>query len=324
VKKRPRILLVALGGTISAAPDECGRNVPTRAAADMLGSLPGAEKIAEVVAADEKRVSSRAVTPADMCSLAHGIRAGVEEGYDGVVVTHGTDTMEETAYALALQLDVDVPVVLTGAMRLAHEPGADGPANLLAALRVAATPAAGRLGPVVVMHDEVHLARWATKTHTSRIAAFSSPGFGPVGHVLEGRVRLVSPPEGSDYLGLPERLDGRVELVWVAAGADGLLVDAAASAAQGLVIAGTGGGHVPPAMTASLRMVVDGGLPVVLASRCVAGPVLTETYGGEGSETHLMREIGLHPAGALSAVKARLRLMVALALDKSAAEVFPA
>lgn len=323
MKKRPRVLLFALGGTISASPDAGGHNFPARAAADLLGSIPGAKQIAEVTAADVKRVPSRAVTPADMCALAQEIRAGVDEGYDGVVVTHGTDTIEETAYALALQLDADVPVVLTGAMRPSGEPGADGPANLLAALRVAATPAVGTLGPVVVMHDEIHLARRVTKGHTSRVAAFSSPGFGPAGYVVESRVRLHASAGEGDFLGLPDRLDARVELVWVAAGCDGLLVEAAYSVADGLIVAGTGGGHVPPAMTSALRAAVEGGLPVVLASRCGAGPVLENTYGGDGSETHLLGVLGLHPAGTLAPVKARMRLMVGLALGKSAREVFP-
>jgi L-asparaginase len=319
---RPKVLLVALGGTISAVPDERGYSAPARSAADILASVPGAENFVEVRVADVKQVSSRAITPADMCLLAREIRAGVEDGCEGVVVTHGTDTMEETAYALALMVDVDIPLALTGAMRLAHEPGADGPANLMSALRVAATPEAAVLGPVVVVHDEIHAARWVTKQHTSRVAAFSSPGFGPVGQIVEGRVRLHATGPWRDYLGLPDGLDQRVELVWVSAGGDGLLVEAAAAAADGLVVAGMGGGHVPPAMAESLREVVEGGLPTVLASRCVGGPVLEETYGGVGSETYLI-EAGMQPVGLLSPMKARLRLLTALALGMDASEAFP-
>ena len=313
---------MALGATISALQDEQGRNAPARSAADILGSVPEVEDLVEVRVADFKQVPSRAITPADMCSLAREIHVEVENGCAGVVVTHGTDTMEETAYALALMVDADVPLALTGAMRLAHERGADGPANLMSALRVAATPEAAMLGPVVVMHDEIHAARWVTKLHTSRVAAFSSPGFGPVGQIVEGRVRLHATGPGRDHLGLPDRLDQRVELVWVSAGADGLFVEAAAAAADGLVVAGTGGGHVPPAMAESLREVVERGLPTVLASRCVGGPVLEETYGGVGSETYLA-EVGLRPVGLLSPLKARLRLLTALALGMDPSEAFP-
>ncbi len=172
MNERPRVLLIALGGTISAAPDEVGRSFPARVATDLVSSVPDAAAIADVTAADVKQVPSRAVTPVDMCALAHEVRDGVAEGYDGIVVTHGTDTMEETAYALALQLDVNVPVVLTGSMRPSHEPGADGPANLIHAVRVATTPGAGRLGPVIVMQDEIHLARCVTILNTSRVESF--------------------------------------------------------------------------------------------------------------------------------------------------------
>jgi L-asparaginase len=323
VKRRPRVLVAALGGTISTVPDAQGRNVPARTVTEIMDAVPGVEEVAEVVAVDVGRISSRAVGPADMHRLAHEIESRARGSCDGVVVTHGTDTMEETAYALALMLDLNVPVVLTGAMRLPHAAGADGPANLLTALQTSVTSEVASLGPVVVMHDEIHLARVVVKSHTSRVAAFSSPGLGPAGYVSEGRVYLNSLPTQSDYLGLPGELDVRVELIWVAAGADGLLVDAAASAAQGLVIAGTGGGHVPPLMADSLRTAVERGLPVVLASRTGSGPLLENTYGGAGSETHL-REIGVRPAGMISPLKVRLRLMVGLALGKEVVEIFPA
>lgn len=322
MRRRPRVLVAALGGTISAVPDGEGHNVPGRSSVQLVDAVPGAEEVAEVLAVDVGRISSRAVGPVDMCRLAHEIEDRVREGCDGVVVTHGTDTMEETAYALALMLDPGMPVVVTGAMRLPHEAGADGPANLLAALRVAVTPEMASLGPVIVMHDEIHLARAVAKSHTSRVAAFESPGTGPAGYVSEGKVYMNSLPTGSDYLGLPGELDARVELIWVAAGADGLLVDAAASVAQGLVIVGTGGGHVPPSMAGSLCAAVERGLPVVLASRTGSGPLLENTYGGAGSETHL-REIGVVSAGMISPLKARLRLMVGLALGKDVTEVFP-
>lgn len=323
MRARPEVLLVSLGGTIAGVPDERGQNAPARSAADLLTSAPGAADLAEIRVADVRQKPSRAISPSDMHALAREIRKGIKEGCDGVVVTHGTDTMEETAYALALMLDSRVPVALTGAMRPGYVPGADGPANLLAALRVAATSEAGALGPVVVMHEEIHAARWVAKAHTSRVAAFASPGFGPVGTVVEGRVRMHVDSIRSEFLGSPDELARRVELVWVSAGADGALVEAAATVADGLIVAGTGGGHVPPAMAESLQRAVEGGLPVVLASRCAAGPVLEETYGGVGSETHL-RSIGLIPAGTLTPLKARLRLMVALALGKNPAEAFSA
>lgn len=322
MKRRPKILLVSLGGTISTSQDREGHAIPALGAADLLTTVPKVDELADVIPADVKLVPSRAMSPQDMCHLAHRVRASVEEGCEGVVITHGTDTMEETAYALALQLDEQVPVVLTGAMRPAHDTNADGPSNLDAALRVAATPEAALLGPVVVMHGEVHLARWVTKVHTSRVAAFASPYCGPVGYISEGKVYLHTYPSSPDYLGLPENIDQRVELLRVAAGVDGLLVEVSSSASDGLVIAGTGGGHVPPAMAEALRAALERGVQIVLASRCLSGPVLESTYGGVGSETHLL-SLGLCSAGVLSPLKARLRLLVALALGRDAEEVFP-
>lgn len=317
----PRLLVLAAGGTIATVRDEEGKALPALGAGDLVRAVPGASEVAELEMEDVFRRSSRAVTPNDMCRLARRI-VQAAGSVDGVIVTHGTDTLEETAYALALQLPRTIPVVLTGAMRLSGEPGSDGPANLLAALRVAAAPGTAELGPVVVMGDEIHLARFVAKVHTGQVNAFASPGFGPIGQVIEGRVHLHARPRWDDHLGLPERITGRVEIVWAVSGADGLLVDAAAAASQGLVVAGTGGGHLPPEMAKSVEAAVRNGLPVVLASRTGAGPVLRRTYSGPGSETHLL-SLGVHPAGMLSPLKARLRLLVALALGRSIGKVFP-
>lgn len=322
MKRRRRILLAALGGTISASVDEQGRYTPVRSGAELLDSVPGILELADVEAAEVARLPSHAVTPADMHDLARGVREWAGAGYDGVVVTHGTDTMEETAYALALQLDLEIPVVLTGAMRPGEEPGSDGPANLIAAVRVAASSEFAGLGPLVVMNDEVHGARRATKVHTSRVAAFASPSFGPLGYVVEDRAVLNTRPAARDYLGMPQTMDKRVELVWAAAGSDGLLVEASAAVADGIVVAGTGGGHAPKSMAESLERAVASGVPAVLASRCVSGPVLEGTYDGPGSETHLIGA-GLLPAGDLSPLKARLRLLTALSLGLDPEEVFP-
>jgi L-asparaginase len=223
---------------------------------------------------------------------------------------------------LALLLDVDVPVVLTGAMRPPIAAVPVGPANLLAPFQVATTRAVAAFGPVVVMDDEIHHPRWVTKAHTSRVAAFRSPGRGPIGTLAEGTAHLDVNPVGTDLLGLPRRLEQRVDIVWTWIGADGSLIDRLDSEVVGLVVAGMGGGHVPPAMVPALQRALDGGKPIVLASRCPQGPVLTRTYAGSGTETQLI-DMGLIPAGGLAAVKARLRLQVALELGIPPNEVFP-
>jgi L-asparaginase len=259
-----------------------------------------------------------------MHEIAQTIAAEVAAGCDGVIVTHGTDTVEETAYLLALTLDVPVPVVLTAAMRLPEDAGADGPANVRAAVVAACDPRVAALGPVLAIQDELHLARWVTKAHTSRVAAFASPESGPVGAIVEDRVELLPFSRPDDFLGMPERLDGpRVELIAVAAGMDGLLVEAATERAAGIVVAGSGGGHTPPVVAEAIGRAVERGVPVVIASRCAAGPTLERTYGGEGGEIHL-RSLGALFAGRIPPLKARLRLQVALALGREPSEVFPA
>lgn len=313
----PRILIAATGGTIASSPTGSGLNEVRSGVADLLAAIPEAEALATFELVDVCRLPSHSITPMHMCLLAQVI---AKAHCDGVVVTHGTDTIEETAYALGVMLDRQVPVALTGAMRPPQLTGADGPANMLAAIRVATTPPAAALGPVVVMHEEVHLARYVTKVHTGRVAAFSSPGLGPVGSVIEGRVRLSVGDAFEDRLGLPATLQRRVDLVWTYAGADRSLIDAA-SGAEGLVVAGTGGGHVPDSMLGALVSVREKGVPVVVASRTGAGPTLQKSYGGPGSESDL-RRMGVMFAGSLSPLKARLRLQIALELGVPLAVAF--
>jgi len=236
------------------------------------------------------------------------------------VISQGTDTLEETAYLFALMCGARLPVVLTGAMRPGAIAGSDGPANLAAAIAVAAQAEAAVLGPLLVFGDEIHAARWVTKVHTSRPAAFASPGAGPVGIVGEGRVRLWGAPAGP-VLGRPRGLPHRVELLTMASGDDGRLAEAAGGYADGLVVAGMGGGHVPPAAARVLETLARR-MPVVLASRCAAGPVLTNTYRGEGAESDLIAQ-GLLPVGNLQPLKARLRLIVGLGLGLAPAAIFP-
>lgn len=176
--RRPRLRLIALGGTIASLPESSGGHVPQRGARDLAEAIPALNGLAELSYINVARVGSCSLTIEHVTTLARKIRAALAEGANGVVVTHGTDAIEETAYVLSLLLERSDPVVLTGAMRTAEHVGADGPANLLAAVRVATTPGAAARGPVMVLQDEIHLARWVTKTHTSRVAAFESPRFG--------------------------------------------------------------------------------------------------------------------------------------------------
>jgi L-asparaginase len=313
------ISLLAMGGTIATQPAADGPR-PTRNAEQLIG---GIKLPARVRTRDVRTMSSRALAPADIWALAETVREEIAAGSDGVVITHGTDTMEETAYALALLVDTPVPVVLTGAMRAVHLAGPDGAANVAAAVAAAAHPALAAYGPVIVFQDEIHVARLVTKAHSARVAAFASPAAGPVGYVAEDTVELLlGPPPMTDRLPATADPDKRVDVVWAAMGTGHEIVDAISGDIDGLVVAANGGGHLSPRLAESVIRVARSGRPVVMASRCADGPQLRHSYGGAGSETHLFRA-GLIPAGILSPVKARLRLLFGLSAGLQAAQIFP-
>lgn len=310
---RPRLLVLSLGGTITMTASAGGGIAPTLGAAELVAAVPGLAEVAEIEARSPLKVGSASLTLEDIRAVAAEIRAGFASGFDGAVVIQGTDTIEETSFALDLLVRDERPVVVVGAMRGPQQPGADGPANLLAAALVAASGAARGLGTLVVMNDEIHAARFVRKAHTALTSAFVSATGGPLGLVAEGRVRLfarVAPPE----LPAPEA-EGElppVALIKIAMGDDGRLLRAVPELGYaGLVIEGAGAGHVPGALAESVGAVAAR-LPVVLASRTLAGPMFERTYGYPGSEIDLIGR-GAISAGLLPGVKARLLLILALA-----------
>lgn len=321
----PRIHFIAFGGTISSVAAVAGGPVePTLKAAGIIAGVPQLADLVEIDASDFPTYASFAVTPQNMLDLAREVQRGIAGGCDGVVITHGTDTIEETAYLLSLTLPRTVPIVLTGAMRNASQTGSEGPANLLAAFQVAATPAAAGLGPLVVANDEIHAARFVTKLHTSKASTFGSPSAGPLGEVTEGRADIWWQPRWDDFLGMPAALDGhRVELVLLAAGVSDVQLRAATAARPaGIVIEATGGGHMLPPLLPALDEAIAAGIPVVIASRGIGGATLQNTYGMVGGEIDLARR-GAIPVGRLNGQKARLRLLVGRELGLEPASLFP-
>ncbi|MFC9797602.1 asparaginase [Streptomyces sp. NPDC127584] len=294
-----RVTVFTLGGTISARGGDAAR----MSGREVLAELGGDH---DVVLNDFRRVPSSTLTHADLAALAAEIRTTVAAG-SGAVVVQGTDTLEETAFLLDLLCTTERPVVVTGAMRRPDLPGADGPANLAAALAVAADPACRDLGVLVVLADEIHAARHARKTHTTSVATFASPGAGPLGHVVEGAPRILFRPATPATAG-PLTLDPevRVALITLSQGDRGELLDAVDHRFQGLVVAAFGAGHAPAWLVEPLAALARR-IPVVLASRTGAGPTLTDTYRGPGSEYDLLRH-GLVPAGPLDPAKARILL----------------
>jgi L-asparaginase len=316
---KPRVAVFTLGGTIAMQAIPGQGAAPALSAAELLAAVPGLEGAGvELRVRDVAGKPGASLSFGDLFGMAEAIGAAVADGVAGAVVIQGTDTIEETAYLLDLLVASDAPVVVTGAMRNPSLAGPDGPANILAAIRVAASDCARGLGGVVVMNDEIHAARWAAKAHTASPAAFVSPGFGPVGHIAEGRVHVpVRLRDRSPVFGPVPRREVRVGLVTMALGDDGVLVDAVGEHVEGLVVAAFGAGHVPAGAVASLAGLAAR-MPVVLASRTGAGPVHQRTYGFAGSETDLLAR-GLISAGYLAPVKARLllHLLIASGADRT-------
>ncbi|MBP2369577.1 asparaginase [Pseudonocardia parietis] len=310
----PRVLVVTLGGTIASVPDRAGHDaVPRLGPDELIASVPGAEHVATLRTESFRQFPSGDLSVADVVALAQLIhRRGPD--LDGVVVTQGTDTLEETSYLLELLLDRDAPpVVLTGAMRNAGLAGADGPGNLLAALRVAASPEARGAGPLVVFADEIHLPRFVRKQHSSRVHGFGSVNAGPVGWVVEERVRIPLLPRRRGPVCSPDSLPAElpaVGVIRVGLGSGPILPEHVTGFA-GLVVDAFGGGHVPSPIVASLAAVAER-IPVVMASRTGAGEVYESTYAFPGSERDLL-ERGLISAVALDGIKARLQLILLLA-----------
>jgi L-asparaginase len=321
----PRVSVFSLGGTIASTGDAgatSGGVVPRLGAAELVDAVPQLRDTAELETVPFRQLPSGDLTVPDLRELATEIGKRFEAGTDGVVVTQGTDTIEETSFALDLLVRGSRPVVVTGAMRNPTLAGPDGPANLLAAVQVAAAPGAAGLGAVVVFNDEVHAARFVRKTHTSSTAAFRSVTAGPIGWVVEGRPRIGLRPAPLDRDLLAAASDDcpAVALLSCALGDDLRLVgEVERLGYAGLVVDAFGGGHVPGHAVPVLAEVAAR-IPVVLASRTGGGEVLHETYGFPGSERDLLAR-GLVPAGFLDGRKARLLLTLLLAGQADAGAV---
>ncbi|MGH8129015.1 MAG: asparaginase [Gammaproteobacteria bacterium] len=307
----PKILVVSLGGTITMTRERTGGIVPTLSAADLVSAIPEIGDVARIEALSPMNILSASLSIDDIVRLARLVDEHLATGAEGCVVIQGTDTIEETAFLLDLLVNSDRPVVVTGAMRGPQTPGADGPANILAAVIVACTANASGFGTLVVLNDEIHAARFVQKSHTALPSAFTSPLAGPVGLVAEGKT--------SFYFRLPNRVppfeqadnDAPVALIKIGMGDDGRLLKQVLPAGyRGLVVEGMGAGHVPASIAPIISEIIES-IPVVLATRVHAGPAFRSTYAFAGSEIDLLKR-GVIAAGALSGVKARLLLSLLL------------
>jgi L-asparaginase len=317
----PVVQIITTGGTIASRIDPAtGAAFPVMRATELVAQIPELSQHAQVGVDEFGLVPSWDMTPATVLRLARTIRSTLAAGdVDGVVVTHGTDTMEESAFALDLLFDGEQPVVITGAMRNASQPGSDGPRNLLSAVRVAASINTRGLGVAVVMNDQMHAPRYVTKSHTTATDTMISPGVGPIGTVDDSGVWLRWRPARLPRMPLVEP-EPRVYLVRMAAGMDDLFLRVLhRERARGVVIEGSGAGHMPGQWRSSLVQLLESGTPVVLTSRCGRGRIVPIYSGDLGGVT--LRKMGVIPAGDLTGLKARIALMFALGAGWEPAQI---
>jgi L-asparaginase len=311
----PTVALLSTGGTIASRYDPAkGGYVPALSGEDLVATVPAIRKIAKIQVEEISNLPSPEMTPQTWIRLSGRVNQLLAKPeIAGLVVTHGTDTLEETAYFLDLTTTSAKPIIVVGAQRPLSDPDSDGPRNLLDAIRVAITPDAIRMGVMVVMNGQINAARDVTKTNTSQVETFRGLEFGQLGVVDAEKVRLYRAPLRRQTIAVDSRTQlGRVDIVVGYAGADGLLIRSVVrdGAVQGLVVSGLGLGDVTVSMFDAIQEARARGTPVVISTRVPTGRVfpLNAIKGGALS----LKRIGCVLSDNLSPQKARILLMLAL------------
>jgi len=295
----PHVHLLGTGGTIAVG------TTGSLAADELVTLVPDLTSIAALTVEEFVRISSSCITPGIQFGLARRVNevCTADPSLAGIVITHGTDTLEETAFFLDLLVTGDRPVVFAAAQRPPREADSDGPRNLLNAIRIAASPLARGMGVLVTSNDEIHAAREVRKTHSIALDAFKSPPAGPIGYLDGSHVSFVRKPLRRLTLA-PDAIEPRVELITLAAGSDGYLLQAAVHhGAQAIVLEVFGHGNVPPQVMDAVRKACEQGVIIVFTSR---------TRGGRVEVDANARELGVLSGEDLDGLKARMLLVAAL------------
>lgn len=308
-----KVIVITTGGTIAMGEDLKTKTVKPvdQDTVDLL--IPYLKNYADIEMDHYANLPSPHITPKIMYQLAlKTIQHLQRDDVNGIVITHGTDTLEETAYYLDLLVDSDKPVVITGAMRSSNELGADGPLNLVNSVRVAIDENSRGKGVLVVFNDEIHSARYVTKTHTSNVATFQSPANGPIGTITKKDIRFSHAKLIRENYPVNQPIE-EIGLIMAAAGVDDLLINTYLDKGyKSIVIEALGQGNLPPQMLPGIKRAVKMKIPVVIVSRCFNGFV-DPVYGYEGGGKHL-KELGIIFSNGLNGQKARIKLMVILHL----------
>lgn len=313
------IIIIFTGGTISMKTDKkSNAAVPAMCSQDILKLIPGIDNIANIHCMDFGMIPGPHMTPEKMLELSKLISNKAKD-YDGVVVTHGTDSLEETAYLIDLTYDNSKPVVFVGSMRNSSELGWDGPLNLINAVNTVISEDAKNRGVLVVMNNEIHCSSQVTKTNTCSLDTFKSLDFGPIGFVDNNKPYFYFSYTKHQHIPT-SKIESDVTLIKCGCGMDdGILKFCVDSGAKGIVIEGMGRGNIPPKMVTGVEYALNKNIPVVLVSRCISGKV-SDNYGYEGAGKDLTRK-GVILGDNLTGQKARIKLMVALGFTKDLSDI---
>ncbi|WP_352418405.1 asparaginase [Proteiniborus sp.] len=309
-----KVAVIFTGGTISMKVDpRLNAAIPALSSEEIMGMVTNIERFTEIETINYGEYPGPHITPQMMLELSKLVKKNIErDDITGVVVTHGTDTLEETAYLLDLTIKSKKPIVVVGAMRNFSELGYDGPSNLSAAICTAISKEAVDKGVLVVMNNEVNAASHVTKTNTLSLDTFKSPEFGPLGIVDNDEVIFYRDIVNHHHIET-ENIESKVALIKCAAGMDSDLIDYCIdSGYKGIVIEALGRGNVPIGMFEGIKRSLYKNIPVVIVSRCPTGRVL-DTYGYPGGGKNL-RNIGAIFGDNLPGQKARIKLMLILSI----------
>ena len=313
----PMIHLLFTGGTISMQRDPAaGGNVPAHGGEALVAFAGGLDKISPYRIENWSKLPACHLGPDRLWALRERVRLIAESGeVRGMVIAHGTDTLEETAYLLDRTLEPKLPVAITGAMRTSSDDGWDGPRNLLDAAAVAASDQSAGRGVMVVFNGRIFAGSSAVKTHTTDIDAFTAPHGGVLGRVEQHRVIYEAGQRGSGAAGQGSRLNpaglpARIALVPMVVGDDGGMLDLARPSHDGVVVVAFGSGNVPPGAVPAIARWIEEGKPVVLGTRCPTG-VVSPLYAFDGGGARLVA-MGAVPAGPRALSQARMELMIAV------------
>ena len=308
------ILIVFAGGTFSMKiDDKTGGAVPHYHGNELLEMIPEAKGLAEISLYDFGMYPGPHMTPELMLDLSKIIKTKVaDDSIDGVIVTHGTDTLEETAYLLDLTIKTDKPIVVIGAMKTSSDPDWDGPRNLLDAIHIINNPNSAGIGVLVCLNGEINAASEVTKTHTEDVETFHSLDFGALGFVDRGKVFFNRMPRKLEIIETDE-INPNVDLIKAYAGMDDKFFRFSAdSGTDGIVVEAMGVGNIPPKAFDGIKYALEKNIPVVLVSRCPAGETL-DIYGYPGAGKWL-KKAGVIFTDFLNGQKARVKLMLCLGI----------